>query len=405
MKRRDFVGNVAFGGLVGAAAVGSASGQEPASSKSAIATDRPDSLMTTPMALMAPGEQCVTAIWGVSELCKGRLEWEDADGSKGTAETDPFGMVPQGTSVIRVHLSGLQPSREYRVRSVTTSASQGKTEVGPWKGFRTLNSAASETRFVVWNDTHVQNETIAKLDEVTPAADFLVWNGDTCNDWTKNDLLIPTLLNPGNRDITNKRPLMMICGNHDVRGAWAFQLPEMIATPSGRPFYAFRSGPVAAICLHTGEDKPDNHPSFAGRVAFDSLRAEQAQWLQEIITQPLFRDAPYRIVFCHIPLRWTTERIPDYDNGGYDYFSHRSRQAWHDSLVQWKTQLVISGHTHQHQWIPANDRFPYGQLTGGGPKMAQATWIEAVANAESLAIETHQVGGGQSQVIRFDPIT
>ena len=70
-------------------------------------------------------------------------------------------------------------------------------------------------------------------------------------------------------------------------------MPGVVATPNGRPFYAFRSGPLAAICLHTGEDKPDDHPSFRGRVAFDELRREQAEWLAEVIHQPDFRDAPY----------------------------------------------------------------------------------------------------------------
>ncbi len=393
MKRREFVGKAALSGLLGAAATRSAVCQEVASAGTAPSTNETRNLMTTPMVLMAPCEDGVTAIWGVSELCKGRLEWEDSEGTRGVASTDEFGMVPQGTKIIRVHLSGLRPGREYRVRSVSVSVANAQTEVSQWKTFRTLNSLASETRFVIWNDTHVNNATLQKLDEVTPAADFLLWNGDTCNDWTKDELLIPTILNPGERDITNQRPLFLIWGNHDVRGAWAFQLPQLVATPSGRPFYAFRSGPVAAICLHTGEDKPDNHPSFGGRVSFDALRLEQTDWLKETIAKPEFRNAPYRIVFCHIPLRWTTEKIPDYEKGGYDYFSHRSRAAWHDLLVHWKAQIVISGHTHQYAWIPASDDFPYGQLTGGGPSLSQATWMEAVANAQSLTLRTHMLNG------------
>jgi len=404
MKRRDFVGNIAFGGFVGAAAVSTARCQEAVLPESASTKLPSGKLMITPLVLMAPREDGVTAVWGVSELCKGRLQWEDTNGNRATVAADDFGMVPQGASTIRINLSGLKPGNDYRVRCVTTNGSNTASQESPWKPFRTLNSAASETRFVVWNDTHVNNETIRKLDDVTPASDFLVWNGDTCNDWTNEELLIPTLLNPAERDITHNRPLLLVWGNHDVRGAWAFQLPHRVATPSGRPFYALRSGPVAVICLHTGEDKPDNHPSFAGRVAFDDLRAEQTQWLKEIITEPQFRDAPYRIVCCHIPLRWTNEKVPDYENGGYDYFSHRSRAAWHDSLVQWKTQVVISGHTHQYQWIPATNDFPYGQITGGGPRSSDATWMEVVANNESLTITTHMLSGSPSQTVRFNSV-
>jgi hypothetical protein len=219
------------------------------------------------------------------------------------------------------------------VRSVTTSADDGQQVVSEWKSLRTLNPVGRSTTFVVWNDTHLNNASIQKLHDVTPGADFLLWNGDTCNDWKSEELLIPTLLYPGERDITAGRPLFLTWGNHDVRGPHGFQMPDIVATPGGRPFYAFRSGPMAAICLHTGEDKPDSHPSFRGRVAFDRLRREQAKWLADTIRRPEIRDAPFRIVFCHIPLRWVDESVQDYAHGGFDRHSGRSRDAWHDLLV------------------------------------------------------------------------
>ena len=107
-------------------------------------------------------------------------------------------------------------------------------------------------------------------------------------------------------------------GNHDVRGAHAFKMPGHVATPEGRPFYAFRSGPVAVICLHTGEDKPDDHPSFKGRVAFDALRAEQARWLAETIRRPELKDAPYRVVLPLQQIRALRERYPGGDVGALE---------------------------------------------------------------------------------------
>ena len=232
----------------------------------------------------------------------------------------------------------------------------------------------------------------------------MVWNGDTCNDWTRDDLLDPTLLNPGNCDITDKRPLFITWGNHDSRGAHAFQMPGVVATPEGRPFYAFRSGPVAVICMHTGEDKPDDHPSFKGRVAFDALRQEQAEWLSETIRQPGFRDAPYRLVFCHIPLRWRDESPQDYSKTGFDRHSGRSRAAWHQSLVEWKTQVILSGHTHRHYWMPPTDAFPYGQLIGGGPKLHQATWIDGQADASALRLRVNNLEGEVLHDVEISPL-
>lgn len=341
--------------------------------------------MTTPAVHMAPRADGLELVWAVGRLARGWVEWKGADGSTGKAHEDAFGFVPQGDRIVRVRVDGLKPGIAYQLRAVTESGDGAKArEESPWKPFRALDAKAAATKFVVWNDTHQNNETIKKLNAVTPPGDFLLWNGDTCNNWITEDLLVPTLLHPAGEDVSAGRPMFVVWGNHDVRGKWAFKMPDLVATPSGRPFYAFRSGPVAFICLHTGEDKPDDHPSFEGRVAFDALRAEQAEWIKKVIQQPEFRDAPYRVVFCHIPLRWKTEKVKNYADGGYDDYSKRSRDAWHESLVAWKAQIVISGHTHQTAWIPGTSEFPYAQLVGGGPKLQAATVIEGSADAGGL---------------------
>ena len=392
MKRRHLIGTLATGGMA------------PLLGQETTLMPKPP-LVRTPLVLMAPRTDGLEAVWAVSRLSRGHIEWETDEGAKGSVGADLFGFVPQGETVLRVRLSGLKPGSAYRVRSLTVAADDGETVISAWKTVRTLDASAPETRFVMWNDTHIHNDTIRALHAATPGADFLLWNGDTCNDWKKDELLVPTLLHPGDCDITEKRPLFITWGNHDVRGAHAFKMPGLIATPEGRPYYAFRSGPVACICLHTGEDKPDDHPSFQGRVAFDSLRAEQARWLAETIRQPGLRDAPYRIVFCHIPLRWRDESVQDYSKTGFDRHSGRSRAAWHDALVEWKAQVILSGHTHESHWMPPTAEFPYGQLIGGGPDVANATWTQGTANATQLSLQVMNLEGRMLQDIVLRPIT
>lgn len=395
MERRHFFGTVASGLLAGRVA-------DTSSSTGALAQTA--SPVRTPLNLMAPRPDGIDAIWGVTRLCTGRVEWEAADGRRGAASGSPYGFVPQGEAVLRVRLEGLAPGTSYRLRAVTRAAGDGEEVASAWKTFRTLDPAADATTFVVWNDTHIHDETITRLHAATPPADFLLWNGDTCNDWKSSDLLVPTLLHPGQCDITEGRPLMLTFGNHDVRGPRAFEMPGVVATPSDRPFYAFRSGPLAAICLHTGEDKPDTHPSFAGRVAFDALRREQADWLADVIREPAFRDAPYRVVFCHIPLRWLDESPQDYAATGFDRHSGRSRDAWHRSLVDWRAQIIVSGHTHRHAWLPATSEFPYGQLVGGGPRLEAATWMAGSADARQLTIRVNDLQGRVLTTVSLPPL-
>ncbi len=399
MKRRDFLGKVAAGAAAGAAGISTAAAETKPTKTSL--------LVRTPASVMAPRADGVEIVWAVSQLARGTVEWKSADGETGVAAADRFGFVPQGDEILRVRLTGLKPGTVYQFRAITRASEGDAIETGSWKSFRTLDPAAATTEFVVWNDTHEHAETLRKLHAATPRGDFLLWNGDTCNNWMREDLLVPTLLHPAGQDITVDRPLLMTWGNHDVRGIWAYKMPEIVATLNGLPYYAFRSGPVAVICLHTGEDKPDHHPSFGGRVAFDPLRLEQSTWLAETIRRPEFRDAPYRIVFCHIPLRWKVEKsltAADYAGTAYDRFSRRSRDAWHDSLVAWNTQVVISGHTHEAAYLPANVELPYAQLVGGGPELTTATWIEGKANGDALRLVVKNLQGETTHYAEFPPL-
>lgn len=402
MKRRRFLEKLAGGAVLGTAGtLGTAEGKPQP-----VIPPLDGPLLKTPAALMAPRADGIEVVWAVGRLCRGWVEWQSVDGAKGKAAADPFGFVPQGDQIIRVRVDGLKPGTTYQIRAVAESGDgQAAREESPWRKFRTLDPAAKATRFVVWNDTHQWADTIRKLHEITPTdTDFMIWNGDTCNDWHEEAWLTPTLLHPGGCDVTDGRPVFLTMGNHDTRGKWAFKVPERVATPGGRPFYAFRSGPMAVICLHTGEDKPDDHPSFGGRAAFETLRREQAAWLGEITSRPEFRDAPYRVVFCHIPLRWTKEAPAlAYDKGAYDAFSRASRAQWHDALVKWGTQVIVSGHTHSTALIEATAEFPYAQLVGGGPQPEKATLISGSADANALKFTCRDLAGKVLHEVEFKP--
>lgn len=161
-------------------------------------------------------------------------------------------------------------------------------------------------------------------------------------------------------------PLMLVRGNHDLRGAAARLLPRYSDTPGGEPFYSFRQGAVAFIVLDTGEDKPDSHPVYAGLNDFIAFRARQAQWLAQEIEKPAIKSAKVRVVCCHIPLAW----IRPAEVGSW--CADGARQ-WHDLLVKGGISLVISGHTHEWAHLsPTMDR-PYHQLIGGGPALKDAT--------------------------------
>ncbi len=402
MKRRLFLHS-----LAGAAVLGSVTFAAPVSERPTTTVPPLEGpLFATPVAMLSPRADGLDMVCGVKRLVRGWVEWKTSDGASGRCAEDGQGFIPQGDSILRVRVAGLEPGKEYQLRMVAQASDGDRVrQESPWRSFRPLNAAAATTRFCVWNDTHQWFDTIARLHEVTPACDFLVWNGDTCNNWNEKEWLTPTLLHPGGKDVTAERPLHLVYGNHDVRGKWAFGVSERIPAPEGKPYYAFRSGPVAVICLHTGEDKPDDHPTFGGTPAFEPLRREQAAWLKEITQRPDIRDAPYRIVFCHIPLRWTKE--PDvvrYDKAEWDHYARTSRDLWHDVLVEWGAQAVISGHNHRHHLLPATEQFPYAQLLGGGNRPNNATVITGEADANGLILTCSGLDGAKRYELPLKPL-
>ena len=356
--------------------------------------------------VMAARTDGVDILWRVNGLAKGYIEYGKTKELGEVARNDGWGLRPAGKEVLRVKLSNLEPGTTYHYLVVTESfdRKEPREETGQLRTFRTLSADAEDCSFSVWNDTHKHNDTIKKLDALTPASDFLLWNGDTCNDWYHEGEVAETLLSPGGVesgvDFTAKHPLVLVRGNHDLRGTFAYQVEDFSGTPEGKPWCAFRSGPLAVICMDTGEDKPDDHPYLFGRVACEPMRREQAEWLKNVIEQPKIKNAPYRLMFCHIPLRWTDEVT----ERGYDWYSKRSRDLWHDSLVKWGTQLVISGHTHRDDYIPPSESFPYAQLVGGGPKMSQARLIQGRADNKQLVITMKDMNGKETRQHRFKPL-
>lgn len=376
MNRRNFLKNAGLAGL-GAGLAGPLFAAEKPSPAPA------GSRAPGAPAVYAPTPDGATVIWPVSGNSIGWVEYGEA-GSPApglTAKSDGYGFVANGDRVLRVRLRGLVSGKSYWYRTHTRpvrvpakTPPERSVVTGETHTLRILNPDAAETAFCVWNDTHDVPDTLAGLAGLTRAepADFLFWNGDVSNNINRESDIAGLYLRPrGGADLAKGPPILFVRGNHDVRGAEANRLPGYIDYPGGKPYYSFRSGPVAAIVLDTGEDKPDDHPSFLGLVDFAALIREQAAWLAREIEKPHLRDAPYKIVFCHIPLRWKEEEIiTDYRRPGrdvYDHWSRRGREAWHDSLVKWGARVVVSGHTHERHFMPASPEFPYAQLVGGGP--------------------------------------
>lgn len=326
------------------------------------------------------------------------------------------GMLPASDRVLRFKLTDLEPGVNYFFRvhlsKITYKNNYAYKQEESIKSellhFKTLNSEAETATFACWNDTHENEETLlrllAMLKEQQP--DFLLWNGDITNNIFNEEQIIDQFFKHGSQASSLSVPLMLSRGNHDVRGKDARCLESYLAGPGGSYYYGFRQGPLSCIVLDTGEDKPDNHDAYAGLLDFEKFRTEQAQWLERTISEPWFANAPFRIVFTHIPLVWDAE-VPEQWPAIWGVEGHKGwicedgYAKWNDLLVKGKVQLVISGHTHRHAYFPPNKVHPYGQLIGGGPKPEAATCILGDVTGSKLTVKMLGLDGSVLEKLEF----
>ncbi len=217
----------------------------------------------------------------------------------------------------------------------------------------------------------------------------MLWNGDQSNDVHFENQMAGQFLAPEGLAIADKWPLAYVRGNHDCRGPAARSVANFTGTPGDRFYYGFRSGPMAAVVLDTGEDKPDDSPYLSGMGAFQKMAREQAAWLKEFVKTPWFVDAPHKVLFCHIPLWFDHPRIP----GSTTNVAAHIRTLCADTLVDAGVKLVISGHTHDFLWMPRKEGQPIAQLIGGAPQPKFATFIQGEATAKELKLRMTKLDG------------
>ncbi|MCI0535582.1 MAG: metallophosphoesterase [Verrucomicrobiales bacterium] len=351
-----------------------------------------------------PAGDAITILQPLQRHATGYIEYAVENEPYQRADAAQAGLLPFANHVLKFRLPPLPPGKTVRYRVTARTVGwvkvrqfyhgelrAGSPQTSQEYTFRTLDVAADLTTFAVWNDTHENSETLRALHEKTAALkpDFLLWNGDQSNDVHFEKDMAGQFLTPAGRTIADW-PLAYVRGNHDVRGPAAASLPGFTGTPDDRFYYAFRSGPLAALVMDTGEDKPDDSPYFGGMAAFQPMQRRQAEWLKGVMKEPWFRDAPFKVLFCHIPLYFTRDIFPMQQR----WECHDlCRALWVPALVEAGVKLIVSGHTHDHRWMPAKEGQPIAQLIGGAPQPKGATFIQGTATRELLTLKMSKLDG------------
>lgn len=405
MNRRRFLQKTGVAGLLASAWPALAQTTNATARAQARATGGGLAFTTAP-SVQGASPTSVTIAIGVNGPSTAWVEYGETPELGRVATGARHGLKPFDAVAHAIRLEGLRPGQAcyYRVHACAIdfrnayNIRRGETVATDVFRFQPLNPKAGEARFAVWNDTHENAATLAQLMTLTARepADFHVWNGDITNDNYREADMARHYLGAGGQPFSRDTPLLFVRGNHDDRGPAARLLERFQVTTDGRTYYSFAHGPLAGVVLNTGEDKPDDHPVYAGLGDYVAFHREQAAWLAAEIRKPQFRRARFRVAFMHIPVWWVGDR----GDGGFANQPADPRAEWHPLLVRGKFHAVISGHTHRHALFPPDAKKPYAQMVGGGPKPEAATLIRGHATARELTLTMTDLAGKELAVWR-----
>lgn len=378
-NRRDFLGTITK--LTALSTIGFS----PFASLAAPLKKQTNSLSAGPY-LQAVGSTSMSIRWITAAPSYSWVEFgETAElGQKAHAVTD--GLVDAYNRIHEVVVEELIPGKTYFYRI----ASKEILDFQPYKlvygntihsdvyTLATVNPLAAELNWLVLNDIHDRPNSFNELVQLngTDPYDFVFLNGDMFDHQTDEQQIIDHLLTPCTKTFATQKPFLFVRGNHETRGKYARQLKDYFTNPGGQ-FFSFEGGPVFAIALDTGEDKPDNADVYAGIVDFDQYRRRQAVWLEKQLQSRAARKAKYRVVMMHIP--------PFY-SGDWHGTMH-CRELFSPLFDKYKVDLVLSGHTHKYGvHPPVKGQHNYPIIIGGGPKEGKRTLIKVKATQRELNV-------------------
>lgn len=260
--------------------------------------------------LQVAGEDGMTVCWMTDSPAEAWVEY--GPGFAHFAQSCRYGLEEIGP-VHRVTLSGLPHGTRVPYRLAVRklhgispiTARFGATVRSQEFAFSVPDPHAEHTAFAVIADLHEHLDALPelarqlRLDE----CEFVVFNGDFFEHVNNEFQVVNHLLRPISRLLGGARPFVFVRGNHDARGAYARQLDRFLDL-NGHPYVGlFRRGPAAILVMDTGEDKDDGHPQYAGLVDFDGWRREQHELIPELMRDPAWNTASFRVLLAHMAIK------------------------------------------------------------------------------------------------------
>ncbi len=349
-------------------------------------------------------QDTLAVLWTTNVECTGEVRYGSNPEKLTTAYQEEDGLIQANTRLHKVLLNMTDQEEVYYLvesrkikRLYQNYASYGNTIVSPFLYYQ-KQPEEDKVTFYVLNDVH-GNQQIYENFLTRNRYDFVVSNGDAVEVAEDFKAITEKFLSPFGRGTFHGKRLYFVRGNHETRGAAARSLKEYLALPGNRYYYTFTAGPVYAIVLDSGEDKPDHHEEYSGLVDFKSYKEEETKWLEQVLASEEYKAAPYHIAFIHMPLNSYLEQTEE------DYLK-TDETMWRSMLSEAGIDVVFSGHTHTAEVInPSEYDAVFPTVIGGGEAWKGKDYraVRVEASPRQMIVSYEDWEGNREEVLQLLP--
>lgn len=339
----------------------------------------------------------VTVFWEVSASAYSWIDFGETESLGSKAVSIHNGMTDVSSGIQKIRLENLKDGRTYYYRAASCEVKTlepykviyGDTIFSKIYKFKLPAIKDNKFTFLAFNDLHNKPQFIEDVVKKENDFNFAVFNGDILTDLNDESSYAKKIFAPLSSYAAGEKPLYFIRGNHETRGGAARNLYKYIDTPGGKYYYTFTRGNTFFIMLDCGEDKPDNNKNYYGLANYDSYRTEEAKWLETVVKSAEFRNAKFRIVCIHMPIK--VKPAPDTDD---DHGIYECSVKFAPILNKAGIDLLLCGHTHKYEVVKAgkeSNRFP--MIVGGrhfdskSPEKTTYTRVEISPNKISAVLK------------------
>ncbi|GKG76484.1 purple acid phosphatase [Parabacteroides sp. AM58-2XD] len=351
------------------------------------------------------GENEVTIVWTANKPSIGWVELAPDDGTHYyQTERPKFFNAKNGikltSTVHSVHLTGLKPGTRYRYRvysqevlshvgwrviygNVAATSVYGKQPLT----FLTSDHSRQSVNFAMVNDIHGKSDLLEKLISHCDLkkTDMFLFNGDMVSIFNNEKEIFEGFMDKATELFASEIPMYYTRGNHETRGSFATAFQDYFSPKQEHIYYMFRQGPVCFVILDSGEDKPDSDLEYAGITVYDQYRTEQAEWLKKVLESKEYKEAPFKVVVCHMPPfgGWHGEQevaekfIPLLNNAGVD--------------------IMLCGHLHRYMRNEPKDGVRFPVIVN-----SNNTVLKAEAGAKELNIRILDMEGKEVDMLTIN---